>query len=1097
MRPLKLTMWAFGPYAEKAEVPLEKLGNQGLYLITGDTGAGKTTIFDAITYALYGEPSGETRDPSMFRSKYARPETPTAVELVFESGGKTYTVRRSPEYERPARRGGGTTVQKAEAELRLPDGSLVTRTREVTAAVTGILGLSRSQFSQVAMIAQGDFLKLLLADTRTRQEIFRELFKTRCYMLLQERLKSECGKLRDECQAARQSVQQYIQGVVCREGDPLAERLELARAQSLPFQETVALIEQLLSQDRAESAQTQEALAGTNRDLTQVHTLLGRARELQHARQELTQAQTRRETCQTAAVAAQTELEARQAELPRRQALEQQIAALEAQLPRYGELERQCADLNTLDQALAGQQSALEASLRRQEEQTQALDRLREQAQALAGADADLERLLYQKSHLEARSTALDALVRDSGELLDARARLEQSQVRLEALRRSRSEQSQTLAGLQERLHAGQAALQSAEGLDARREKLLHRQSLAQERRQGLTELLTLADDCTDLAGQLDTAQADYRRASEQSSQAQARYAAGNRAFLDAQAGILAQTLRDGQPCPVCGSVHHPAPAPLSGDAPTEAQLNALHKSQEDAMALANEKSLRAGALQSALREREAQLLGRMEQYVEAPDPARVRDQLAACRDAVQSELEELHQALLDLEAQLAHRQQLAAELDALQSQAAALTDRQAQLDTQLHQAETACGTLLGQVSQQEKNLQSQLQTQLELPDGADARQALQDARAGVLDEKARLDRALADAQARKARKEALESALPRQEQELTALGQEIARAREALAGAQSRHETLRAQCDTLRRTLPQEDLSHAQGCIDALRQELSGLNEAARAAEAACAARKEELAAADAAIAQLTRLLSAPDAPDETALEPRRQELSQQQDALTAALQQLHTRLAANEAALENIRARSAALTELEQRYTWMRALSNTANGTLPGKEKIALETYVQMTFFDRILRRANLRFMVMSNGQYELKRRAAAENNRSQSGLELDVVDHYNGSERSVRSLSGGESFKASLSLALGLSDEIQSMAGGIRLDTMFVDEGFGSLDEESLQQAIRALTGLTEGSRLVGIISHVGELKEKIDRQVVVTKDPIGGSRVEIVV
>ena len=179
------------------------------------------------------------------------------------------------------------------------------------------------------------------------------------------------------------------------------------------------------------------------------------------------------------------------------------------------------------------------------------------------------------------------------------------------------------------------------------------------------------------------------------------------------------------------------------------------------------------------------------------------------------------------------------------------------------------------------------------------------------------------------------------------------------------------------------------------------------------------------------------------------------------------------------------------------MRTLSNTVNGSLAGKEKVALETYIQMTFFDRILQRANLRLLVMSGGQYELRRRREAENNRSQSGLELDVVDHYNGSERSVRSLSGGESFQASLSLALGLSDEVQSAAGGIRLDTMFVDEGFGSLDEESLAKALRALTGLTEGRRLVGIISHVSELKERIDRQIVVTKDRTCGSRVEIVV
>ena len=193
----------------------------------------------------------------------------------------------------------------------------------------------------------------------------------------------------------------------------------------------------------------------------------------------------------------------------------------------------------------------------------------------------------------------------------------------------------------------------------------------------------------------------------------------------------------------------------------------------------------------------------------------------------------------------------------------------------------------------------------------------------------------------------------------------------------------------------------------------------------------------------------------------------------------------------------RSAELQKLEEKWAFVQSLSNTANGNLAGKEKIMLETYIQMTYFDRIIRRANLRFLVMSGGQYELKRRREASGSRSQSGLELDVIDHYNGTERSVRTLSGGESFQASLSLALGLSDEVQSSAGGIRLDTMFVDEGFGSLDEESLQQAVRALSSLTEGNRLVGIISHVGELKEKIDRQILVKKDREGGSRVEILV
>nr|MCR5173612.1 SMC family ATPase [Oscillospiraceae bacterium] len=202
------------------------------------------------------------------------------------------------------------------------------------------------------------------------------------------------------------------------------------------------------------------------------------------------------------------------------------------------------------------------------------------------------------------------------------------------------------------------------------------------------------------------------------------------------------------------------------------------------------------------------------------------------------------------------------------------------------------------------------------------------------------------------------------------------------------------------------------------------------------------------------------------------------------------------NTKALASIRERSASLGDLEQRLTWLRTLSATANGSLSGKEKITLETYVQMTYFDRIIRRANVRLMVMSGGQYELKRRTDSKDRKSQIGLDLDVIDHYNGTSRDARSLSGGEGFKASLSLALGMAEEVQASAGGIRLDTMFIDEGFGSLDSESLNQAMQALADLSEGNRLVGIISHVAELKERIDRQIVIRKMPSGGSRAEII-
>lgn len=1089
MRPLKLTMWAFGPYADKTEIPLETLGSSGLYLITGDTGAGKTTLFDAITYALYGEPSGDVRDPSMFRSKYAAPETPTMVELVFSCGAACYTVRRSPEYERPARRGGGTTIQKAEAELHLPDGRIITKAREVTAAITQILGLSRSQFSQVAMIAQGDFLKLLLADTKTRQEIFRELFHTRCYMILQERLKAESGALRDACAAARSSVQQYIQGVLSQPEDPLEDALQQAKEGNLPLAETVALIERLLAQDQSAAEETDRAIADGNASLAQVHTLLGKAQEVQRARQELTQAQERRET-----MAAAKDLERQRDTLPQQESLRQKIAALDAQMPRYQELEQTQRSHDALERSIAEQQSALEDALQRQSGQAAALETLEESLRSLSGAEAERERILHQQSQLERVGAELDSLARDAAQLDTLRRSLSDTAARQEALKHQKEEKSAEAEALSRQIRAGREALQAADTLDTQKEKLLHRQSLAEKRFQALEELEALERDCAALDCSLEQAQSAYQAAAEKAEEAARLYAAKNRAFLDEQAGILAQMLQEGSPCPVCGSLHHPAPAQLSHNAPTEAQLKALHSSMETTRQAASEASIHAGSVKAALEERKGQLLKRMEAYVEVPDAAAAAEQLRLCREESEAELLALRQSLLDMEAQLAHRQELAEAVTQQEAQLAQLQALCMSLETQRAEAELAQSSLLGQISQLEKQLTEQLSSRFQITENfSSSLEALRAQHAGQLQS---LRQQLEQASQRLARKQALEEDIPRQSAALQTLTEEIARSRESLAADQSRLLALAQQLDALRRDLPCGQAKQAQLLRTQMQDELDLLVQLLQHAEDLHAQCAQRLSGTDAAIAQLTRLLEDGADLDAQALEQELQRLDSQLQRLNQTRQQLHTRISTNASALTHIREKSAELMQLDQRYTWVRTLSNTANGTLQGKEKIALETYVQMTFFDRILRRANVRLMVMSDGQYELKRRTAAENNRGQSGLELDVIDHYNGSERSVRSLSGGESFKASLSLALGLSDEIQSMAGGIRLDTMFVDEGFGSLDEESLRQAIRALTSLTEGNRLVGIISHVSELKEKIDRQIVVTKGRGGGSRAEIV-
>lgn len=922
MRPLHLTLSAFGPYAGRVEIPLEQLGERGLYLITGDTGAGKTTIFDAITYALYGEPSGDNRDASMFRSKYAQPDTPTWVELVFSYGGQTYTVRRSPEHERPAKRGGGTTLQRAEAELHLPDGRLVTKTREVTGEIVNIIGLDRSQFAQIAMIAQGDFLKLLLADTRSRQEIFRKLFPTRGYMVFQEKVKSESGALQRECEAARASVKQYIDGVLCPREDPMYPQWERAWAGELPIQETVELLEALLEQDRERDTQCNEELEQLDGEWKAVTALLAKAEELEKAQSQLEVAQVRRETCATQWEAAQQQLEAQTAQAPQLEVLRAQLADLEAELPRYQEL-----------------------------------DHLRQNFAA-------------QTQNIQRQSTWLE-------EQENEQRRREKE---LELWRQER-------AGLEE---AG-----------AQRERLLGQQTRAQEQSQRLEELSTLLAGCRQARVDLENAQKRYGVARQKAQAAQEDYTGKNQAFLDEQAGVLAQDLEEGQPCPVCGSLTHPTPAQLSPGAPTEEELNRAKQAWETAQQTASTWSVEAGKARTALEEREQRLRSQMAHVL----PEQGADQ---------------------------------------------------PVDQSIQEAQRKAREALDQVREQLRQVEAAL-----------------------------------------ARKKQLDTQIPQQEQRLGELEQAIASAREQLAGANSRREELQGQIHTLEGQLRYPQAEQARQEQSDLKGKLQRLEEAQTQAQRRANAAQLALTGAEEAVKQLTHLVEQSQLVDLVAQRARSQELTLRRAQLTAIQRELHTRLTTNRTALEQIQGKTAQLTQLEQRYTWVRALSNTVNGTLPGKEKIALETYVQMTFFDRILRRANLRLLVMTGGQYELKRRREAAGSRGQSGLEMDVIDHYNGTERSVKSLSGGESFQASLALALGLSDEIQSSAGGIRLDTMFLDEGFGSLDEESLSKAMGALGDLAQGNRLVGIISHVSELKEKIDKQIVVCKDRTGGSRVEIVV
>ena len=948
MRPLRLTMSAFGPYAGKTELSLEQLGTRGLYLVTGDTGAGKTTIFDAITFALFGEASGDSRTADMLRSKYADAGTPTLVELVFVYAGKTYKVRRSPEYERPAKRGDKLVTQKAEAELTLPDGRVMTGLKDVDARVQDILGVTRKQFSRIAMIAQGEFRRLLQANTKERMEIFRGIFKTEGYATLQQQLKNEASRSREHCAALQQSVQQYVSGLRCEAEDPLASRVELAREGRLPSDEILPLLEQLLARDEQEAVMLEENLHRTEQQLDVLGQKLRDAaaraeRESQKkaVQENLEQAEQRQQAVQSTAQEAQ-------ALLPQAEEAKRQRVILEQQLPRYEELEQKQADLRQTNQAIQRREKELSDTKNRLSTLTEELTVMQTEAGSLGDVSVALAEARHREEQLHLQKTTIQNLQRqltDYGKLLDRLAR----------------------------------------------------------------------------------AQEAYVAVRETAEQRQAEYVHKNRAFLDAQAGILARDLTEGQPCPVCGSLHHPVLAEASAEAPDQAAVELAKQAADQASQETSEKSAAAAALRGQQESQEAAL-------VEA-----LRVQFAKAGEEELQTIDPRKQERSNVLIVLA----LGVPMDVLQ--------QQKHLTYLIRTADDQLRTLSDQLKTLEKKQQ---------------------------------------------RRRSLDKTIPEKLEKQKQTTDELQALEKTLAGETARRDALQTQIRQLTEQLPFEDRKTVEEHIQKLvqkAQEVEKQNEAARQALEDMQKQIEGLQGQKKTLEE--QLLALPVC-DVEALQAEQEAAQQKRSQLTEKQRQLAVYQNNHRSVRDNFSKQSQALTAAEHRYQWVKALYETASGTISGKEKITLETYIQTTYFDRILNRANVRLMVMSDGQYELKRRELPGNRKSQSGLDLDVIDHYNGSERSADTLSGGEAFLASLALALGLSDEVQASAGGIRMDTLFVDEGFGSLSENALELAMKALTGLSEGNRLVGIISHVSELKERIDRQIVVTKDRTGGSRAEII-
>lgn len=918
MRPLKITMSAFGPYAGEVTLDMQKLGKSGIYLITGDTGAGKTTVFDAISYALYGEASGNYRENTTLRSKYASADTPTFVELEFEYNNEIYKINRNPEYPRPNKRGEGFTKQSANAELVMPDGSVITKIKEVSAKVEEIIGINKNQFSQIAMIAQGDFRKLLNCETNERSKIFRKIFKTEPYHNIEIKLSSLFNELKRNREKEKSGIEQYINQLKCNENDTLSLELERAKSGDVLIEDVIKLAGEIINKDTLEYTKTQKNIESINEEIEKINSNIklyenqeATKKAYAKASAKLEELKTKRNECEKAYKSAEAQRE-------RLDDLTRKINLINSKMPKYDELK------------------SLENSIK---ERTQSFEK--------------------------------------SNNLL----KLKQQEITL----------------LEKEIDEKSKALEEVKGADLLAQKLTVKKEEIKKKAEALKELKTEIDRCKTEQKNLKNAQSFAKSALDEYGALENEYNQIYIAFFNEQAGIIADELKDGEPCPVCGSTSHPNLARKSENAPSQADVESAQNLVKKAQEKADKARDTASALKSRFDEIAANVKSAAKKLFGTDD--NVFDDYNSNINALKKEYDDTLALLKTANEKLNLYQKLDKEIPKIQEKQKSLSDEISTLNTQKASDEAF-------ISENTKRVTS-IKSELDFESADLAKDKLK---------------------------------------EYTNLSNDI---KNAIEKSKNAFDDIKSKYDTQKGT--KASLENALKEFKEI--DLASLNE------------------------KSLKLNEHKKDVDETA-------------------KSLYSRIESNKLLVDDISEKRDILKEYDDKYVWLKSLSETANGDISGKEKITLETFVQMTYFDSIIRKANIRLLTMSDGQYELVRRSDAETLKKNEGLALDVIDHFNGSSRSVSTLSGGESFMASLCLALGLSDEIQSSNGGIKLDTMFVDEGFGSLDGEALDRALSALTSLSQGNRLVGIISHVDALRDRIDNKIVITKDRTIGSNAQII-
>ncbi|MGI6002112.1 MAG: AAA family ATPase [Lachnospiraceae bacterium] len=1062
MKPIKLVMSAFGPYAKETVIDFTQLGPSGLFLITGVTGAGKTTIFDAICFALYGCASGKWRTPASLRSDYASPKDKTYVKFTFSHRGREYTITRSPAYERAKLRGSGTVGQKEEAVLERPGQPPIEGKRQVDAAAAELLQIDIGQFRQIAMIAQGEFYNLLNAGTNQRTQIMQKIFMTGGYKALSGNLKDMADAAGTQLKEGRRKIAQYYDGIRCMEGSDTAEKAaQIMKA--MRENEAAPLLDEMEQTLQEAAAQERELVQDLDRKIEESGSRQDQIRQ----RLTLVQANNRLLDQLDGQMALKEELEERKPDiLLKKEETARQIRAVRHVHPVYV-------------QYTAAAESLLEAK-EKKSAQAEKVRRCSEQAEQARQQEAEAEELAVQEEalRLQAGSTREDLeKYRRRGELTAQAEALSRREEKLSEEAKRLRAQIGKLDGQIEQDGQRIAQLQNAAADLARSES---RQSALQDLADTCSQLLdTVTQKYPEVLDTLHKAQAVYR-------EAEAAYKTASQVSLDtevavdnARAGILASHLLPGKPCPVCGSTDHPAPAALSPQACTEEDLKAARekaekarKTKDAALSDVQTKAARAAALQESIAAQAEDISRRCVSGGAEDEDVQLPTDSAALAGPLRGAAEHLMKLL---ETEQKRGRQLKKDADACREAGQRRSTSLQTLQQKRHDADETHSALT-QVQKELAGVRSLLSSMKALPyqDEEAARKAADDL--------------TAQADALHSRRQAIREKKEKAQQALT---QALSLEKAYQDSAAQAEDALRAAAENLNGALAQNDFEDMDA-FKASDTDEKTIQEAQKEID-----EYERQCSLNAGMLEhLQEQTKGRSREDE-------QELTEQVNTLDGQIRQMRTErshaaesMHINKDIMQNIRKEAGVTQKLEKQYAMLRELSNGFNGTSAGRVKITLEQYVQRMGFDSIIAAANRRLDPMSEGRFELCRHEDAQDISNKNALDIDVLDRFTGKKRPAGSLSGGESFKASLSLALGLSDKISSDAGGITIDTLFIDEGFGTLDDESLRDALEVLAGLSTGGRLIGIISHRKELEDYISDRIVVERSADGaGSTVRI--